>query len=85
MILQEYLKEDSKFLMIQERGQGPGEIVVKKSYFDKNLATFFEFPRNFQASLIKEKELDEHAKNAIKKDGAFFVPFQQLPNWQGKC
>ena len=66
-----------------ERGQGPGEIVVKKSYFDKNLATFFEFPRNFQASLIKEKELDEHAKNAIKDDGAFFVPFQQLPNWQG--
>jgi len=66
-----------------ERGQGPGEIVVKKSYFDEHLATFFEFPRNFQASLIKEKELDQHAKNAIKQDGAFFVPFRQLPNWQG--
>jgi len=66
-----------------ERGQGPGEIVVKKSYFEKHLATFFEFPRNFQASLIKEKELDEYAKNAIKNDGAFFVPFRQLPNWQG--
>ena len=65
------------------RGQGPGEIVVKKSYFNKHLASFFEFPRNFQASLIKEKELDEHAKNAIKNDGAFFVPFQQLPNWIG--
>ena len=66
-----------------KRGQGPGEIVVKKSYFDQHLASFFEFPRNFQASLIKEKELDEHAKNTIKKDGAFFVPFNQLPNWQG--
>jgi len=66
-----------------KRGQGPGEIVIKKSYFDKYLSTHFEFPRNFQASLIKEKELDEHAKNAIKKDGAFFVPFKQLPNWQG--
>jgi len=44
------------------RGQGPGEIVVKKSYFNQHLASFFEFPRNFQASLIKEKELDEHAK-----------------------
>jgi len=65
------------------RGQGPGEIVVKKSYFNQHLASFFEFPRNFQASLIKEKELDEHAKNAIKNDGAFFVPFQQLPNWIG--
>jgi len=41
-----------------KRGQGPGEIVVKKSYFDKYLSSFFEFPRNFQASLIKEKELD---------------------------
>ena len=66
-----------------KRGQGPGEIVVSKSYFEENLAQFFEFPRNFQASLIKEKALDEHAKNAIKKDGAFFVPFKQLPNWKG--
>jgi len=66
-----------------KRGQGPGEIVVKKSYFEKHLSTYFEFPRNFQASLIKEKELDVHAKNTIKNDGAFFVPFKQLPNWQG--
>jgi len=65
------------------RGQGPGEIVVKKSYFNQHLASFFEFPRNFQASLIKEKELDEYTRNAIKNDGAFFVPFQQLPNWIG--
>ena len=57
------------------RGQGPGEIVVKKSYFNQHLASFFEFPRNFQASLIKEKELDEHAKNAIKNDGAFLFHF----------
>ena len=66
-----------------QRGQGAGEIVVSKSYFEQNLAHFFEFPRNFQASLIKEKELDEHAKKAIKEDGAFFVPFKQLPYWQG--
>jgi len=65
------------------RGQGPGEIVVKKSYFEKHLSTLFEFPRNFQASLIREKELDEHAMGAIKNDGAFFVPFQQLPKWTG--
>jgi len=66
-----------------ERGQGPGEIVVCKSYFAKNLAQYFEFPRNFQASLIKEKELDDYAKNAIKNNGAFFVPFKQLPKWTG--
>jgi len=66
-----------------KRGQGPGEIVVKKSYFEKHLSAYFEFPRNFQASLIKEKELDENAQNAIKDDGAFFVPFKQLPSWEG--
>jgi len=66
-----------------KRGQGPGEIVVKKSYFEKHLSHLFEFPRNFQASLIKEKGLDKHAKNAIKNDGAFFVPFNQLPYWKG--
>ena len=42
-----------------ERGQGPGEIVVKRSYFEKHLSNHFEYPRNFQASLIKEKELDQ--------------------------
>jgi len=66
-----------------ERGQGPGEIVVSKTYFEKNLSNYFEFPRNFQASLIKEKELDDHAKDAILHNGAFFVPFNQLPNWTG--
>jgi len=66
-----------------DRGQGPGEIVVSKTYFEKNLSDYFEFPRNFQASLIKEKELDDHAKDAILHDGAFFVPFNQLPNWTG--
>jgi len=66
-----------------ERGQGPGEIMVSKSYFEQHLAEYFDFPRNFQASLIKEKELDSHAKNAIENHGAFFVPFKQLPKWSG--
>lgn len=65
------------------RGQGPGEIVVKKSYFQQYLADNFEYPRNFQASLIKEKELDEKAKEAISRKAALFVPFSQLPTWQG--
>ncbi len=66
-----------------ERGQGAGEIVVKKSYFDKYLADSFEYPRNFQASLIKEKELDDKAKQAIAKKAALFVPFSELPTWSG--
>ena len=66
-----------------ERGQGPGEIVVKRSYFESNLSGHFEYQRNFQASLIKEKELDHFAKDAINAKAALFVPFKQLPFWQG--
>ncbi len=66
-----------------ERGQGPGEIVVKRSYFESHLSNHFEYPRNFQASLIKEKELDHFAKDAIMAKAALFVPFKQLPFWQG--
>ena len=65
------------------RGQGPGEIVVKRSYFEKHLSDHFEYPRNFQASLIKEKELDQFAKDAIANEAALFVPFSQLPFWAG--
>ena len=66
-----------------ERGQGPGEIVVKRSYFEKHLSNHFEYPRNFQASLIKEKELDSLAIDAINDKAALFVPFTQLPQWLG--
>ncbi len=66
-----------------ERGQGAGEIVVKKSYFEQYLSDSFEFPRNFQASLIKEKALDEKAEQAISDKAALFVPFAQLPYWLG--
>ena len=65
------------------RGQGPGEIVVKRSYFEKHLGDNFEHPRNFQASLIKEKELDKFAVDAISEKAALFVPFTQLPQWLG--
>ena len=65
------------------RGQGAGEIVVKKSYFFTKLANSFEHPRNFQASLIKEKSLDTKAKQTILDKAAFFVPFSQLPSWLG--
>jgi DNA ligase (NAD+) len=66
-----------------ERGQGAGEIVVKKSYFEQKLAQHFEHPRNFQASLIKEKALELAAQQAIKEKAALFVPFTQLPCWRG--
>lgn len=65
------------------RGLGAGEIVVSRSYFDENLSEFFDNARNFQASVIKEKELDEHAERAIADHAAVFYPFAILPNWTG--
>lgn len=66
-----------------ERGLGAGEIVVSKSYFASHLAPDFDNSRNFQASLIKEKELDEPAAKAMASGAALFYPFNQLPYWQG--
>lgn len=65
------------------RGCGAGEIVVKKSYFEQYLSSNFEYPRNFQASLIKEKKLNIEVEQAIKAKAALFVPFNQLPSWIG--
>ncbi len=66
-----------------ERGLGAGEIVVSRSYFDAKLAGVFDNPRNFQASVIKEKDLEEHAEQAIADHAAVFYPFASLPNWTG--
>ncbi|MFI3119347.1 MAG: helix-hairpin-helix domain-containing protein [Methylococcaceae bacterium] len=66
-----------------ERGQGAGEIVVSQMYFNTHLAEYFENSRNFQASIIKEKELEQHALEAIQNHVAVFFPFSQLPAWQG--
>ena len=66
-----------------QRGLGAGEIVVSRRYFDANLSTLFDNPRNFQASVIKEKELDVHAQQAITDHAAVFYPFALLPHWQG--
>lgn len=61
-----------------KRGLGPGEIVVSRTYFSENLADYFDNARNFQASVIKEKELDEHAEQAIREGHAVFYPFALL-------
>jgi DNA ligase (NAD+) len=66
-----------------KRGLGAGEIVVNQSYFNTHLADTFENARNFQASVIKEKELEPHALEAIQNHAAVFYPFCELPDWQG--
>ncbi|MEQ1546010.1 DNA ligase [Methyloglobulus sp.] len=66
-----------------KRGLGAGEIVVNQTYFNAHLADTFENARNFQASVIKEKELEPHALEAIQNHAALFYPFSELPDWQG--
>jgi DNA ligase (NAD+) len=66
-----------------KRGLGAGEIVVNQSYFSIHLADTFENARNFQASVIKEKELEPHALEAIQNHAAVFYPFCDLPDWRG--
>lgn len=65
------------------RGLGAGEIVVSRSYFQEHLAALFDNSRNFQASLIKEKELEAPAMEAIRSGEAVFFPFALLPDWRG--
>ncbi len=65
------------------RGLGAGEIVVSANYFNQYLAEHFENSRNFQASVVKEKELEPTAAQAIADKAAVFFPFCLLPCWQG--
>lgn len=66
-----------------KRGLGAGEIVVNKRYFEEYLQPFFENARNFQTSVIKEKELEENAAKAIQDKASVFYPFMLLPSWVG--
>ncbi|WP_165744483.1 BRCT domain-containing protein [Pseudoalteromonas sp. Z9A6] len=62
------------------RGLGPGEIVIKKSYFDSKLSDIFENSRNIQAAIIAEKKLDENVQKAIKDGACVFYPFTLIKN-----
>jgi DNA ligase (NAD+) len=68
-----------------QRGLGAGEIVISKTYFAQHLAAQFDNSRNFQASIIKEKQLSVDAEKAIKAKAAVFFPFAILPDWTGSA
>jgi DNA ligase (NAD+) len=68
-----------------KRGLGAGEIVVSQTYFSEHLADTFDSARNFQASIIKEKVLEEPALKAIQNHAAVFFPFSELPDWHGNA
>jgi len=66
-----------------KRGLGPGEIVIKKSYFDSVLSQQFENSRNIQAAIIAEKKVDESIQKAIDEGACVFFPFSLIQNWTG--
>ncbi|WP_143872992.1 BRCT domain-containing protein [Catenovulum sediminis] len=66
-----------------ERGLGPGEIVIKKSYFDEVLSKHFENSRNIQAAIIAEKKIDANIQKAIDDGACVFYPFAAIENWTG--
>lgn len=65
------------------KGLGPGEIVIKKSYFNDVLSDKFENSRNIQAAIIAEKKIDEDIQKAIDDGACVFYPFAGLDNWTG--
>ncbi len=65
------------------RGHGVGEIVVVKSYFETHLADLFEHPRNMVVGIIASDKINENARKALEDGAVHFVPYNQLPFWQG--
>jgi DNA ligase (NAD+) len=49
------------------RGQGVGEIVAVKSYFDAHMGNFFEHPRNMVVGIIASDTLNENAAGSIER------------------
>lgn len=66
-----------------ERGEGPGEIVIKKSYFEEHLKSHFENSRNIQAAIIAEKKIDKRIQKAIDDGACVFYPFSLIEHWEG--
>ncbi|MBC2712634.1 MAG: DNA ligase [Desulfosarcina sp.] len=62
------------------RGQGVGEVVVVKSYFDDRMADFFEHPRNMVVGIISSDTLNENAKTALDDRMVHFMPYSQIPS-----
>jgi len=65
------------------RGQGLGEIVMSKSYFEDNLAEVFEHPRNMVVGIVSSDVLNDYAEKALSDQAVHFVPYSSMPAWTG--
>lgn len=68
---------------VDGRGQGLGEIVMSKSYFEDNLADVFEHPRNMVVGIVSSDVLNDYAEKALADQVVRFVPYSSLPAWTG--
>jgi DNA ligase (NAD+) len=69
---------DKGVVPIGGRGQGIGEIVVVKSYFEEQMADYFEHPRNMVVGIISSDTPSENAKTALNDRMVHFVPYSQV-------
>jgi DNA ligase (NAD+) len=74
---------DKGVIALGGRGQGIGEIVAVDSYFKAHLAEFFVHPRNMVVGIISSDTLNENARKALEEGMVHFVPYRQLPFWEG--
>ncbi len=65
------------------RGLGTGEIVIRKSYFDEHLSSNFEHPRNMVVGIVSSDKLNEYSQKALEDQAVHFVPYRELPFWEG--
>ncbi|NNF98502.1 MAG: DNA ligase [Desulfobacteraceae bacterium] len=65
------------------RGRGVGEIVILKSYFEKNLSHLFEHPRNMVVGIVSSDIVNENARQALDDGVVHFVPYVMLDKWTG--
>ncbi|CCO24608.1 BRCT domain-containing protein [Maridesulfovibrio hydrothermalis] len=66
-------------IAIGGRGQGVGEIVCSRDYFDEHLADKFEHPRNMVVGIITSDNVNEASKQALQDEAVRFVPYSTLP------
>jgi DNA ligase (NAD+) len=76
---------DKGVIPVGGRGQGVGEIVVVKSYFEAHLTDVFEHPRNMVVGIISSDKLNRFAEKALQDKVVHFVPYLRLPHWQGRA
>ncbi|NCC24844.1 MAG: DNA ligase [Deltaproteobacteria bacterium] len=74
---------DKGMVAVGGRGQGPGEMVISKSYFDEHMAEAFVHPRNLVVGIVSSDTVNDAAREALEDGAVRFVPYASLPFWAG--